>query len=41
MFVEKLVVYIRKGEEPRVPHHASAAASRNGNLPYVTATCLT
>ena len=41
MFVEKLVIYIRKGKEPRVPYHASAAALRDGNLPYIMATCLT
>ena len=38
---------MRKGEEPKAPRHASAAATRNGNLllhdgslPHVTATCL-
>jgi hypothetical protein len=38
---------MRKGEEPRAPRHASAAATRDGNLPlrdgslpYVTVTCL-
>ena len=29
-----------RGEELKVPHHASAAAARDGNLPYVKATCL-
>ena len=40
-------IRIRKGEELKAPRHASAAATRNGNLPlrngslpYVTATCL-
>ena len=38
---------IREGEELKAPRHASAAAtrdgnlpSRNGSLPYLTATCL-
>ena len=38
---------MREDEEPKAPRHASAAAtrdgnlpSRNGSLPYVTATCL-
>jgi hypothetical protein len=38
---------MRKGEELKAPRHASAAAtrdsnlpSRNGSLPYLTATCL-
>ena len=31
---------LRKGEEPKAPRYASAAAIRDGNLPYVTATCL-
>ena len=41
------LIGIRKGEELRAPRHASAAATRDGNLPlrdsslpYVTATCL-
>ena len=29
-----------RGEEFKVPHHASAAAARDGNLPHVKATCL-
>ena len=29
-----------RGEELKVPHHASAAAARDGNLPHVKATCL-
>ena len=29
-----------RGEELKVPHHASTAAARDGNLPYVKATCL-
>jgi hypothetical protein len=48
MLVNKsLLIGIRKGEELKAPRHASAAATRNGNLlsrdgslPYVTATCL-
>ena len=38
---------MRKGEELKAPRHASAAATRNGNLlsrdgslPHVMATCL-
>ena len=38
---------MREGEEPKAPRHASAAAtrdsnlpSRDGSLPYLTATCL-
>ena len=38
---------MREGEELKAPCHASAAATRNGNLlsrdgsfPYLTATCL-
>ena len=45
--VKKLINRMRKGEELKAPRHASAAATRNGNLlsrdgnlPYVTATCL-
>ena len=29
-----------RGEELKVPHHASAAAARDGNLPHVKAACL-
>ena len=29
-----------RGEELKVPHYASAAAVRDGNLPHVKATCL-
>jgi hypothetical protein len=29
-----------RGEELKVPHHASAAAARDGNLPYIIANCL-
>ena len=39
--------YKGRGKELKVPHHASAAAARDGNLPYcdgnmpyVKATCL-
>ena len=45
--VKKLINGIRKGKGPKAPRHASAAATRDGNLllrdgslPYVTATCL-
>jgi len=31
---------MRKGEELKAPRHASAAATRDGSLPYVTANCL-
>ena len=30
----------RRGKELKVPHYASAAAVRDGNLPYIIATCL-
>ena len=30
-----------RGKEFKVPYHASAAATRDGNLPHVTATCYT
>ena len=40
-------IRIREGKELKAPRHASAAATRDGNLPlrngslpYVTATCL-
>ena len=29
-----------RGEELKVPHHASAAAVRDGNLPQIIAICL-
>ena len=29
-----------RGKELKVPHHASAAAARDGNLPYVKAIYL-
>ena len=29
-----------RGEELKIPHYASAAAARDGNLPRVKATCL-
>ena len=47
MLVEKLIIGMREGEELKAPRHASIAATRNGNLPsrdgnlpYMTATCL-
>ena len=30
-----------RGEELKVPHHASAAVVHDGKLPYIKATCLT
>ena len=33
--------YRGRGEELKVPYHASTAAARDGNVPYVKATCLT
>ena len=32
--------YKERGEELKVPHYASAAAARDGNLPYTITTCL-
>ena len=29
-----------RGKELKVPHYASTAAVRDGNLPYIKATCL-
>ena len=29
-----------RGKELKVPYYASAVAARNGNLPYIKATCL-
>ena len=47
MLVKSFLVGIRKGEELKTPRHASAAATRDGNLlsrdgslPYITAICL-
>ena len=36
MLVDMLddVLDMRKGEEPMVPHHASAAATRDNHVPY-------
>ena len=42
MIVKKLN-YLRieeRGKELKVPHHANAAAVRDGNLPYIKTTCL-
>ena len=39
----KKIDFIRieeRGEELKIPHHASAVVVRDGNLPYVKATCL-
>ena len=40
--VEKLNCwkYGERGKELKVPHHTSAAVVRDGNLPYIKATCL-
>ena len=47
MLVKSLFIGMREGEELKAPRHASTAATRDGNLPsrdgslpYVTATCL-
>jgi hypothetical protein len=47
MLVKSFLIGMREGEELKAPRHASAAATRNGNLPsrdgklpYVMATCL-
>ena len=44
---KSLLIGMREGEELKAPRHASAAATRDGNLPlrdgslpYVTVTCL-
>ena len=34
MLVKSLLIRIREGEELKAPRYASAAATRNGNLPY-------
>ena len=33
--------YKERGKDFKIPHHASAVAVRDGNMPYVKATCLT
>ena len=40
--VEKLNCweYGGRGKELKVPYYASAAAARDGNVPYIKATCL-
>ena len=42
MMVDKIDCweYKERGEELKVPHHASVAAAYDGNLPYIKATCL-
>ena len=32
--------YRKRGKELKVPHHTNAAVVRDGNLPYIKATCL-
>ena len=40
MLVDQLDCWnTEKGEELKVPHHASAAATRDGNLPHIMTTC--
>jgi len=41
MVVFLLLILEERGKKLKVPHHASAAAARDGNLPHVTATCHT
>ena len=31
--------YGERGKDLKVPYHASAAAARDGNMPYMKATC--
>jgi len=38
MIVLLVLIFEERGKELKVPHHASAAAARDGNLPHVTAT---
>ena len=42
MLVDKLdcLRIEERGEELKVPHHASAAAACDGNLPHIKAICL-
>ena len=42
MMVDKIDCweYGERGKEFKVPHHASAATARDGNLPHIKATCL-
>jgi len=40
MIIVIVLEYGERGKELKVPHHASAAAAYDGNLPYVKATCL-
>ena len=40
--VDKALLLLRieeRGEELKVPHHASTAMARDGNLPYIIAVC--
>ena len=30
----------KRGKELKIPYYTSAAAARDGNLPYIKATCL-
>ena len=32
--------YGERGKELKIPYYTSAAAARDGNLPYIKATCL-
>jgi hypothetical protein len=40
--VEKINCYKYRegGKELKVPHHTNTAAARDGNMPYIKATCL-
>ena len=40
MLLMYMLLSLREDEEPKAPRHASAAAACDGNLLYVTATCL-
>ena len=33
--------YRERGKKLKVPHHTNIVAARDGNMPYVKATCLT
>jgi len=40
-FLFLFILLKERGKELKVPHHASAAAVRDSNLPHVMATCHT
>jgi len=33
-------IFLRESEKLKAPRHASAAATRDGNMPYMVTTCL-